>query len=225
MLFWGAGQAEYLAGVFGGWAWNPPHHDWDATRMAIYRRVFGKLSAPRAAQFDAKLVQLAGLFVQFGPNSALGRLRNVTDREPALKLVAELETLLEALDRSSPTETRLSVSRLRTSFLQPMRRSVEFAKAAAALDFPEYAYPDLDARLRKLAVVGEHEQMERELAPVREPITRQLRAIEAALPKPLPGLEDLTGYIRTWEQRLTGQAYARLRPTSQPTIRPIVIQQ
>ncbi len=110
VLLWGVvggWPEEYQMAVLGIWAWNPAAHDWDQTRRAIYRYVYGPTLVDAAWAVDDKLVELKSLFHlplwRFEPNKGWPcRLKQAGDRPRALALIDELESLGRDLATRGP---------------------------------------------------------------------------------------------------------------------------
>ncbi len=136
---------EYLASMFGFWAWNPENFDWNLCQTAIYSWVFGPEQAASAREFDAKLVELKSYFILpsrfFTPGKDFPpRLKSPTEetRTKVFALLNELDALCATLNEAAPHTSALNRDRLEIVYLEPMRKTLEIARFCAEADFPEY---------------------------------------------------------------------------------------
>ncbi len=207
-LLWGVvggWPEEYQVGALGLWAWDPARHDWQRTREAIYRLVYGPSVVETATTFDDRLSDLKDLFElppwRFWPNKGWPcRLKNVEDRPRAMALLDELDGLLAALRRQAPNETAIDATRLETVYLEPMQATLAYARKMAKLEYPEYSFPDFERTMMRLIDAGDVDQAERLLGASRNQLKPQLARIEETLAE-LKGIDE---YVAFWDGQLAG---------------------
>ena len=205
VLLWGVvggWPEEYLMSVLGIWAWNPAAHDWDQTRRAIYRYVYGPGQVQTAWAFDDKLVELKSLFHlprwQFEPNKGWPcRLKQAGDRPRALALIDELETLSGRLSSTAPLESAIDRARLEQVYLEPMRTTLVYARKMALLDYPEDWADESQDRMYTWLDEGSAAAAEEALAAARDRLQTELRRIS----EELQGLKGIDGYRAHWEKQ------------------------
>ncbi len=171
-LLWGVvggWPEEYQAAALGFWAWEPAGHEWQQTRRAIYRYVYGPSQVDTAEAFDDTLAKLKDLFElppwRFEPNRGWPpRLKHVGDRAKALELIARLERLQEVLQQRAPPETALDPGRLERVYLEPMRATLAYARTMAGLEYPEYTAGELETQMIGLIEAGRVDEAKELLA-------------------------------------------------------------
>ena len=205
VMLWGGWPEEYVCSVLSLWAWDPARHDWATTRRAIYAYVFGAAQAEAAAGFDDKLAALKGLFHlpvrRARPNRGWPpRLRDLGERQKALKLLDEMDTHLKTIEAGAPHDTMIDAARQTESFLEPMRATVAAARTMTTLDYPEYAFADLGEQVIGLLGSGQEQAAEQLVAKARDEAVR--RAEDVA--KALTGLKGIDEYVAGWKTRVAG---------------------
>jgi hypothetical protein len=217
IMMWGLGQAEYVTGVLGIWAWSPATHDWRGTKHEIYRWVFGPSCVTVAEEFDERLVNLEYLFDVPGKGTSGTwpcRLRDPSKRPEALRRLRDMDRLLERIEDRAPRESMLASARLHDYFLEPMRATVEYGQKMARADYPEYHERGWKKRIGDLMETGRVEAAEKELQDVQGAVTAQL----AEIAENLDGLQGITqaydalgrtrsAYVSVWEKRISNMDY------------------
>jgi len=184
IMMWGGHVEEYTCGALGLWGWDPARHDWQRTREAIYRYVFGPGQAGAARSFDDALARLKRLF-----HSGVGDHRaaflcvlNTTKSAPsAQKLIDTLDKTLRILEAGAPKETAIERPRLEKLFLEPMRATVEQARKVAALDPGLFAVSAFHRRMIALVEAGKLDEAKRLLEEKRKTVKPHLAAVNRAL--------------------------------------------
>ncbi len=206
VLLWGVvggWPEEYQVGALGLWAWDPDRHDWQRTREAVYRLVYGPSMVETATLFDDKLSALKDLFElppwRFWPNKGWPcRLKNVDERSRATALLDELERLLAALRRASPDETAIAPSRLESVYLEPMQATLAYALKMALLEYPEYSFSNFERTMMRLIDAEKFDEAERLLSESRNRLEPQLARIKEALSE----LKGIDGCVAVWDEQL-----------------------
>lgn len=215
VLLWGVvggWPEEYQMAVFGIWAWNPAAHDWDQTRRAIYRYVYGPAQVDTAWKADDKLVELKSLFHlplwRFEPNKGWPcRLKQAADRPRALALIDELEALSGDLSTCAPAESAIDPARLESVYLEPLRMTLVYARKMTLLEYPEDWATEFEDGLFTLLDDGKAAEAEQVLTTGRERLKEQLTRIADEL----QGLKGIQEYRTYWENRFpTFQAWKGL---------------
>jgi hypothetical protein len=219
VLLWGVCNGwpeEYEVAAMGLWAWSPESHDWAALRDSIYRYLYGDGQVATAREFDDNLAELKSLFHmpawEFQPNKGWPcRLKKAEDRPKALALIEQLETLSMTLSERAPAETSIDPARLETTYLEPMRATLVYARKMAMLEYPEDTLADLEDRMFRLIRQGDLAAAQRVLDDARPGVERQL----ARISDELKGLKGIDGYVAYWRERVGDvapwQKLARLR--------------
>ena len=205
-LLWGVvggWPEEYQMVAFGVWAWNPAAHDWDQTRRAIYRYVYGPGQIAVAGAVDDRLVELKSLFHlplwRFEPNHGWPcRLKQAADRPRALALIDQLESLGRELAARAPDETALDTARLENVYLEPLRTTLVYARKMTLLEYPEDWVADVEERLCALLDDRQVTEAQQTLAAARDRLQQQL----ARIADELQGLKGIREYRAYWEHRL-----------------------
>jgi hypothetical protein len=194
---------DYEVGAMGIWAWNPAAHDWTRTRQAVYRDVYGPALVATAGEFDDRMAELKSLFAMpvrgFAPNKGWPpRLKNVADRTKALTLLDQLDALAARL-QSARSESILEPMHLESTYLEPMRATLQYARKMTVLDYPEYTLDKaLSGKIADLCRTGRNAEAERLLAEARPTVERQLAAIQ----RDLAGLRGISTYVDFWRVRM-----------------------
>ncbi len=201
---WDGWPEEYVLGALGIWSWNPAGHDWNATRRAVYRDVYGPRQVDLAMDVDDKHVALKSLFHmperRYEPNKGWPcRLRRVEDRSKALALIDELESLHARLRAQAPAETLLDPGRLEATYLEPLQATLTYARRTATLDYPEYSLPDFESKMISLVDAGQSDEAAALVASVRQQVNTQLTRIEAEL----GDLKGIDTYTEFWRQQVS----------------------
>lgn len=207
-LLWGVvggWPEEYEVGALGLWAWDPARHDWQQTRDAVYRLVYGPSLIETARGFDDQLSALKDLFElppwRFWPNQGWPcRLKNVESRAQAVASIGRLEGLLATLRRKAPEETAIDPARLESVYLEPMEATLAYARKMALLEYPEYSLPDFERTMLGLVDAEKLDEAERLLDESRRRIEPQLARIEGTL----AGLKGIDQYVAFWNDQLAG---------------------
>jgi len=205
VMLWGVvggWPEEYQMAALGIWAWNPAAHDWDQTRRAIYRYVYGPGQVETAWTVDDKLVELKSLFHlplwRYEPNKGWPcRLKQAADRPRALALIDELESLSRDLSKHSPAESAIAPERLESVYLEPLRTTLVYARKMTLLEYPEDWAADVEERLFDAFAEGDAAAAEQTLTPARARLGEQLTRIA----EELQGLKAIDGYRKHWESR------------------------
>jgi len=207
----GGWPEEYEIGALGLWAWAPDSHDWQRTRSAVYRQVYGPSMEKTARAFDDRLSDLKDLFAlppwhywqtrEGRPFAGWPcRLRNVKHRPRAIALIDELERLLAVLRREAPGETAIDPARLESVYLEPMHATLAYARKMTLLDYPEYTLSNTERTMIRLIGLGRTDQAERLLGDARARVGPQLEQITEAL----GDLRSVDLYVASWKECLSG---------------------
>jgi hypothetical protein len=207
-LLWGVvggWPEEYQVGALGLWAWDPAGHDWQRTREAIYRLVYGPSIVKTATAFDDRLSALKDLFElppwRFWPNKGWPcRLKDVEDRPRAMAVLDELERILTALRGKAPDETAIDPARLESVYLEPMQATLAYARKMAALEYPEYSFLDFERTMMRLIDASGFDEAERLLDDSRDRLKPQLARIKETLAE-LKGIDE---YVAFWNEQFAG---------------------
>jgi len=205
-LLWGivgGWPEEYQVSALGLWAWDPDRHDWQQTRAAIYRLVFGPAMVETATLFDDRLSALKDLFElppwQFWPNKGWPcRLKDVANRPRAIALLDELNQLLASVRSTAPHETAIDRTRLEAVYLEPMEATLAWARTMATLEYPEYSLSGFERTMLQLVDAGSLDEATRLLDSSRECVEPQLARISEAL----AGLKGIDQYVTYWDEQL-----------------------
>jgi len=138
----------YIVPVICWWAWNPEGHDFTEVRKRIYDLVLGPGQVSAALEFDDTLDEARGLF-RYGGNASdaeplcQARLRDEGDRQVAMGLFDQLETILDGTEAGARAETLLvSTQVLDEWYLVPMRGEIDTGRLCATAAYPEYWWND-----------------------------------------------------------------------------------
>ena len=195
---------EYEVVMFGQWAWNPKQHDWTEQRRAAYRYLYGDAGVDVAYEYDEILADLENKFllprIRYTPNlNWPPRLKDIKDREAALKQAEQLRVLADRLTAIAPKESAIDRDRLEFVYLEPMRATAELARKMASLDYPEYKFQPLDKLYTTLVQEGKtenaKEKVEQLRKEMRQPVLTMLEKIETELGE----LKAIGEYISYWK--------------------------
>lgn len=212
VLLWGLCSGfpnEYELTALGYWAWNPKQHNWDDTRLAIYRHVYGAPAMDDARLFDDRMKALKSYYELSGRwnfvESPLWpwRLKRVEDRAQVLQRIAEMENIYARLVRNARQESALEPTRLERGYFEPMSASLRFAKKMAELEYPDYTYASFESDMLDLLESGKTGGVEGILAERRQKILSGLEQIRRELAE----LKAVDRHVDRWEQRLSGVKY------------------
>jgi hypothetical protein len=206
VLLWGVvggWPEEYQMAVFGIWAWNPATYDWDQTRRAIYRYVYGPAQVETAWAVDDRLVELKSLFHlplwRFEPNKGWPcRLKQAADRPRALALIDQLESLGRELSARALDESAIDPARLESVYLEPLRTTLLYARKMTLLDYPEDWADEFEERMFAWLEENETAAAEQALSAARQQLQQQLDRIVDEL----QGLKGIREYRVYWESRI-----------------------
>ena len=207
-LSWGY-PIEYELTALGYWAWDPERHNWDDTRAAIYRHVYGPSSAADARLFDDRMKELKNDFQLPGDRNFFKsplwpwRLKRPESRERVLKRVSEMEEVCQRLARSARQESALEPARLERYYLEPMAASLRIARAMAVADYPEYTQASFEARMLDLLEAGKTLEAKEALSAAQKTMLPEVAEIRVKL----AGLKALDTYVEKWRGRLSGMDY------------------
>ena len=207
-LSWGY-PIEYELTALGYWAWDPERHNWDDTRAAIYRHVYGPSGAADARLFDDRMKELKNDFQLPDDRNFFKsplwpwRLKRPESRERVLKLVAEMEEVCQRLARSARQESALEPARLERYYLEPMAASLRIARAMALADYPEYTQASFESRMLDLLEAGKTQEAEEALSEAQKTMLPKVEDIRGRL----DGLKALDTYVEKWRGRLSGLDY------------------
>lgn len=204
----GGWPEEYLVTMIGNWAWAPETHDWERMRTAIYSYVYGPGQAETARRFDDAIVKLKSLFELpirvFGPNKGWPcRLKKANNRQQALTLIDELQSLSQTLSARAPAETGIDPVRLENIYLEPMRATLVYARRMALLDYPEDSLAGFDNRMFKLIEGGNVQAVQQAMDEIRPKVEQQLARISIEL----EGLKGIKEYVSFWKKRVSDMEY------------------
>lgn len=204
----GGWPEEYLVTMIGNWSWAPETHDWERMRTAIYSYVYGPGQAETARRFDDTIVKLKSMFElpirKFGPNKGWPcRLKKMDDRQSALTLIDELQSLSQTLSARAPSETGIDPVRLENIYLEPMRATLVYARKMALLDYPENSLAGFDNRMFKLIGDGNLQAVQQAMDEARPKVEQQLARISTEL----QGLKGIKEYVSFWKERVSDLEY------------------
>lgn len=194
---------HYIVPVIDWWGWNPQGHDWNALRSRIYGIVFGEDQIASAMKFDDDLQKLFALFrysykstddTPFCP----ARLRTPGQPQQANALVAELNSLLDRIERGAVKQTLLSETELKSKYLERMRREIEAHRVAATLTFPDDWWPEYQRKILDALYAGDNTRVDELASAVRERVLREVDQISKSLPSSYP---HLNSYVAWWRKR------------------------
>jgi len=140
VMVWVRGYPEYLAQLTGTWAWNPEKFDYPLARQRIYTRIYGADVAAKVNTFDNLFTELKFALQRIGPVDwafCAWELDQLKTRPYALHLIAKMRVLQQEIAREAPSRTMLTQEELRNGYLDPMRKTLDWAKLLVATDFPE----------------------------------------------------------------------------------------
>lgn len=212
VLLWGLCSGfpqEYELAALGYWAWDPKCHNWDDTRAAIYRYVYGPSCVADARLFDDRMQELKAEYQLHAGwnfvNSPLWpwRLKRPENRERALARISEMEGISARLSRGARQESALDQARLERVYLEPMAAGLRIARAMALADYPEYAQASFESRMLDLLESGKTQDAEKALGEAQKKVLPNVEDIQAKL----DGLKALKPYVEKWRGRLSGLAY------------------
>jgi hypothetical protein len=125
-------------------------------------------------------------------------LKNVADRTKALTLLDQLDALAARL-QSARSESILEPMHLESTYLEPMRATLQYARKMTVLDYPEYTLDKaFSEKIADLCRTGRNTEAERLLAEARPTVERQL----AAMQRDLAGLRGISTYADFWRVRM-----------------------
>ena len=211
VLLWGicgGYPEEYEMTALGLWAWDPARHNWDDVRTAVYRYVYGPSLVDTARQFDDTLAELKSLFHlpawrYYQRPGWPPRLKRTEDREKALSLIAELETLRAVLAEKAPAETAIDPARLESVYLEPMAATLDYGRRMAMLDYPDDLLAGIEDRMLSLIEAGDEAAAEQILAELRPKVLPQLERIG----EELKDLKAVDLYVERLKQQVSGLEY------------------
>ncbi len=211
VLLWGicgGYPEEYQMTALGLWAWDPARHNWEDVRTAVYRYVYGPSLVDTARRFDDTLAELKSLFhlPAWRYHQRPGwppRLKKVDDRERAVALIAELESLRATLAEKAPAETAIDPARLESVYLEPMAATLDYGRRMAMLDYPDDALAGLEERMLALLETGDEAAAERLLAELRPTVLAEIERIG----QELKDLKAVDLYVERLSAQVSGIGY------------------
>ncbi|MGC9319703.1 MAG: glycoside hydrolase family 20 zincin-like fold domain-containing protein, partial [Armatimonadota bacterium] len=206
VMMWGGWQPEYTSRVLGIWAWDPEGHDFEATRRAIYRTVYGPGNVESMMQLDDGLHELKEQFElpDRRPDPASNfppRLKDSSDRSQARERIEGLQQLAASIARTAPEGSLLAQERLEEHFLEPMRAELEAARVLIDLrERPEDWWPAHEAQVLARMRADDTEGVEELCEAARPRLHQQV----AQMTEALSGLQAMDSYEQYWLQRAEG---------------------
>jgi hypothetical protein len=219
VLLWGVVNGwpeEYEVAAFGLWAWSPENHDWATLRDSMYRYLYGAAQVEFIREFDDKLETLKALYNmpawRFGPDKGWPpRLKRPTDRQQAVMLIGELETLAAKVRGPAMRETSILPLRLQTIYLEPITATLQCARRVTWQDYPEYWFPALEQDLAQRVRAGDETSALRLLENARLRIRAQVDRVR----RELAALKGIDAYGAFWQKKLAGLAEQKLKLEAQ----------
>ncbi|MFA7175353.1 MAG: glycoside hydrolase family 20 zincin-like fold domain-containing protein [Kiritimatiellia bacterium] len=207
-LSWGY-PIEYELTALGYWAWDPQSHNWEDTRTAIYRHMYGPSGVADARFFDDQMKELKNYFQLPGGRNFYEsplwpwRLKRLESREKVLKHISEMEGPCQRLAHFARQESVLDQARLERYYLEPMAASIRIARAMATADYPEYTQMAFESRMLDLLEAGETQEAQKTLSAAQAATLPKVDEIRVQL----DGLKALKPYVEKWRARLSGLDY------------------
>jgi len=199
VMVWVREYPEYLAQEIGTWAWNPPQFTYQLARQRIYSRVYGADLASTVDSFDNYMTMLKLRLTRIGPFDwcqCAWRMSSDKSRPYALYLLKKLDKMQQEIAAKAPSQTLLSQETLRKGYLNPMRKSLDWARLLVTTDFPEDACPNFD---RDYKWEKEHHTGVRYITYWKKKLDPLIDNIEKRL-----GKEKLVKkYVDDWRKKLT----------------------
>jgi len=199
MMVWVRNYPEYLAQLSGTWAWNPAEFNYQIGRKRIYSRIYGADLAAQVNTFDNLQTELKNSLTRIGPwdwAQCAWRLNDLGQRPYALHLIAQMRVLQREIAQQAPSQTLLSQDVLRNDYLEPMRKSLDWAELLVTTDFPEQFHPNFD---RDYNWERDHHTLPRYLTYWKAKFDPMLKVIEKRLGKEGYAKE----YVAGWRKKLT----------------------
>ncbi len=207
-LSWGY-PFEYELMALGYWAWNPEQHDWEDTRAAIYRHIYGPSCVEDACFFDDQMEVVKRYYDlpagrQFYKSPLWPwRLKSLDDRDKVFNILHAMDAACTRLARSARQESALGAARLERYYLEPMSASVRIARAMAEVHYPEYTLPKLESEMLDLLEAGKTAAAQETLRAAQKDLLPEVEEIRVKL----DGLKVLDPYVKKWRDRLSGLDY------------------
>ncbi len=209
ILPWGGMKLAqyYIVPVLDWWGWDPANHDFPAARRRIYTIVFGAGQVEPMMTFDDTLARVKSLFAypwkqtEWFP-ACPARLKQLTDRDRALAMIAKLEELLSRIAPGALRQSMLPTEELRHDFLEAMRDELVAGRAAALASYPEYWWNDHQRKLLTAVYDGNLPQADELIAEVRDRLLGDLAEISQGLGH----LNGVNEYVDWWTERAGMQA-------------------
>jgi hypothetical protein len=199
VMVWVRSYPEYLAQLTGTWAWNPAGFTYQIGRQRIYTRMYGADLVDKVNTFDNLMTELKCCLTRIGPcdwAQCAWRLGNVKERTYAMHLIAKMRTLQQEIAEKAPSQTLLSQDCLRNDYLEPMRKSLDWAEKLVMTDFPEQIHPYFD---RDYDWEKQHHTDVRYITYWKAKLDPMLDIIEERLGKE----EHAREYVAGWRKKLT----------------------
>ena len=190
---------EYEVVMFGQWAWNPEQHDWDEQRRAAYRYLYGDEGVAIAFEYDSILGDLENKFllpkIRYTPNlNWPPRLKDLKDREVALRQADQLCFLADRLTKIASKESAIDRDRLERGYLEPMRATALLARKMASLNYPEYTIQNLYQNV----TLDNTQEIKNKIQQARPLILPELDKIKSELAE----LKAIDEYITYWKEQM-----------------------
>ena len=202
-----AGAEEYVMPVLGIWAWEPQRHDFNKTREAIYKFVFGPGQIEAAKKFDDDYGKLKLLFTKLrykskSPAMWPPKLIDPKTRPECVELVSNMERALCKLKGNAAKESMISAARLDVVYFEPMNDAVVYGKKLCGIEYPEYTFKNFSDEMKKLTIRNK-KQAQIKLEQAREQVNKQLDFIKAEL----GNLKYVDEYAAYWQELTSGVEY------------------
>lgn len=190
------------APVMGWWSWRPEKHEFKAVRRRIYDRVFGPELIEAAMAYDdmtyrlRRRFQLWSTHTESAPRSPQ-RLLSLDDRDQVLAQLDEMQKHLTVLQTKSKATTLIDEDLLDREYLELMAHEITTGRELAKAPFPEYWYPEHQAKILNAVYDDDMEKAKELIAAVRDRILDEISQIEKMLDNP----KATNQYAKWWRKR------------------------
>ncbi len=200
-------QQHYLVPTIGWWSWRPERHDFRAVRRRIYDVVFGPGSVEAATAIDDAFDGIRERFrfwsthTDFAPQCP-PRLKSLDDRA---RVRAELEALREkaaVVRKEAMSSSLLDAELLVRDYLDPMAREIETGLAVVQAPYPEYWWPEHQARVLAAVYDGDTAAADQQIEAVRDRVLGEVAEVERLL----GGVGTTRRYVDWWRARARATA-------------------
>ncbi len=206
---WDGWQAlqHYLVPVIGWWSWRPEQYDPQAIRRRVYDMVFGPAQVETARAFDDALPKIRDRFQFWSTQTESAprcpaRLKSQADRAQAQAELRALQPKLASLRKAAPSVSLLDKALLEKDYLEPMEREIVTGLAAAQAPYPEYWWPEHQAKVLNAVYDGDMAKADQLIAGVRERVLAEVSQVEQQFAE----AGEVSGYVAWWRKRAKASA-------------------